>query len=187
VRLRTVRNHEGRALRQTAIPFEARRRRHYQSVVDRRPRRRARCALLPCFERRAELMTKTDALLYAADRIRVNSIHPGFIGTPMVEGYLLGAGDVQEGKKGGRLSSFNRSHGRAGRYHLGRPSTWLRTRRNLSPDWSSSSTAGIRRDESKRRRRIKANGRQLCENHPPTEPPIPLDRDQCSDARAVFL
>jgi len=34
------------------------------------------------------LMTKTDALLYAADRIRVNSIHPGFIATPMVEGYL---------------------------------------------------------------------------------------------------
>jgi len=31
------------------------------------------------------LMTKTDALLYAADRIRVNSIHPGFIWTPMLE------------------------------------------------------------------------------------------------------
>lgn len=31
------------------------------------------------------LMTKTDALLYAADRIRVNSIHPGFIWTPLVE------------------------------------------------------------------------------------------------------
>jgi NAD(P)-dependent dehydrogenase (short-subunit alcohol dehydrogenase family) len=34
------------------------------------------------------LMTKTDALLYAPDRIRVNSIHPGFIWTPMVEGFL---------------------------------------------------------------------------------------------------
>jgi len=34
------------------------------------------------------LMTKTDALLYAADRIRVNSIHPGFIRTPMVEHFL---------------------------------------------------------------------------------------------------
>lgn len=34
------------------------------------------------------LMTKTDALIYAPDRIRVNSIHPGFIWTPMVEGYL---------------------------------------------------------------------------------------------------
>ena len=31
------------------------------------------------------LMTKTDALLYAADHIRVNSIHPGYIWTPMVE------------------------------------------------------------------------------------------------------
>ncbi|MBX3485470.1 SDR family NAD(P)-dependent oxidoreductase [Phenylobacterium sp.] len=39
------------------------------------------------------LMTKTDALLYAKDRIRVNSIHPGFIWTPMVEGYLADAGD----------------------------------------------------------------------------------------------
>lgn len=34
------------------------------------------------------LMTKTDALLYAKDGIRVNSIHPGFIATPMVEGYV---------------------------------------------------------------------------------------------------
>ncbi len=33
------------------------------------------------------LMTKTDALLYAADKIRVNSVHPGFIWTPMVEGF----------------------------------------------------------------------------------------------------
>jgi NAD(P)-dependent dehydrogenase (short-subunit alcohol dehydrogenase family) len=31
------------------------------------------------------LMTKNDALLYAADSIRVNSIHPGFIWTPLVE------------------------------------------------------------------------------------------------------
>lgn len=30
-------------------------------------------------------MTKTDALLYAADKIRVNSVHPGFIWTPLVE------------------------------------------------------------------------------------------------------
>lgn len=30
------------------------------------------------------LMTKTDALLYAAEKIRVNSIHPGYIWTPMV-------------------------------------------------------------------------------------------------------
>jgi NAD(P)-dependent dehydrogenase (short-subunit alcohol dehydrogenase family) len=31
------------------------------------------------------LMTKTDALLYATDKIRVNSIHPGYIWTPLVE------------------------------------------------------------------------------------------------------
>lgn len=31
------------------------------------------------------VMTKTDALLYAEDRIRVNSVHPGFIWTPLVE------------------------------------------------------------------------------------------------------
>ena len=30
-------------------------------------------------------MTKNDALLYAADHIRVNSVHPGFIWTPMME------------------------------------------------------------------------------------------------------
>jgi NAD(P)-dependent dehydrogenase (short-subunit alcohol dehydrogenase family) len=31
------------------------------------------------------LMTKTDALLYAGEGIRVNSVHPGFIWTPLVE------------------------------------------------------------------------------------------------------
>ena len=31
------------------------------------------------------LMTKTDALLYASEKIRVNSVHPGFIWTPLVE------------------------------------------------------------------------------------------------------
>ncbi|WP_373185544.1 SDR family NAD(P)-dependent oxidoreductase [Halopseudomonas sp.] len=31
------------------------------------------------------LMTKNDALFYAEDRIRVNSVHPGFIWTPLVE------------------------------------------------------------------------------------------------------
>jgi len=45
------------------------------------------------------LMTKTDALLYAPDHIRVNSIHPGFIWTPMVEHHLAGIGDLKEGRK----------------------------------------------------------------------------------------
>lgn len=36
------------------------------------------------------LMAKNDALIYAADKIRVNSVHPGFIWTPMVEKF---AGD----------------------------------------------------------------------------------------------
>jgi NAD(P)-dependent dehydrogenase (short-subunit alcohol dehydrogenase family) len=45
------------------------------------------------------LMAKTDALLYAKDKIRVNSVHPGFIWTPMVEGYLKSIGDVDEGRK----------------------------------------------------------------------------------------
>jgi NAD(P)-dependent dehydrogenase (short-subunit alcohol dehydrogenase family) len=31
------------------------------------------------------LMTKNDALLYAPDNIRVNSVHPGYIWTPLVE------------------------------------------------------------------------------------------------------
>jgi NAD(P)-dependent dehydrogenase (short-subunit alcohol dehydrogenase family) len=45
------------------------------------------------------LMSKNDALIYAPDKIRVNSIHPGFIWTPMVDGFLSGQGDVVEGRK----------------------------------------------------------------------------------------
>jgi len=46
------------------------------------------------------MMTKTDALLYAQDGIRVNSVHPGFIWTPMVENFVSrGDGDVEEGKR----------------------------------------------------------------------------------------
>jgi len=36
------------------------------------------------------LMAKNDALIYAPDRIRVNSVHPGFIWTPMVEKFAAG-------------------------------------------------------------------------------------------------
>jgi NAD(P)-dependent dehydrogenase (short-subunit alcohol dehydrogenase family) len=32
------------------------------------------------------LMTKSDALCYAQDKVRVNSIHPGWLWTPMLEG-----------------------------------------------------------------------------------------------------
>ncbi|MBN9502125.1 MAG: short-chain dehydrogenase [Armatimonadetes bacterium 55-13] len=45
------------------------------------------------------LMTKTDALIYAPYGIRVNSIHPGFIWTPMVEGYLSSQSDQAAGRK----------------------------------------------------------------------------------------
>jgi NAD(P)-dependent dehydrogenase (short-subunit alcohol dehydrogenase family) len=45
------------------------------------------------------LMTKTDALIYAPDKIRVNSIHPGFIWTPMVEHFLESQGDLAAGRK----------------------------------------------------------------------------------------
>ena len=38
------------------------------------------------------LMSKTDAMIYAPDRIRVNSIHPGYIWTPMVENHLRASG-----------------------------------------------------------------------------------------------
>jgi NAD(P)-dependent dehydrogenase (short-subunit alcohol dehydrogenase family) len=45
------------------------------------------------------LMSKTDALLYAKENIRVNSLHPGFIWTPMVEAFLRESGDLEAGKK----------------------------------------------------------------------------------------
>jgi len=46
------------------------------------------------------LMSKTDAMLYAKNNIRVNSIHPGYILTPMVENVLkAGGGDFEEAKK----------------------------------------------------------------------------------------
>jgi NAD(P)-dependent dehydrogenase (short-subunit alcohol dehydrogenase family) len=39
------------------------------------------------------LMTKTDALLYAKEGIRVNSVHPGFIWTPLVEEMAKDSGE----------------------------------------------------------------------------------------------
>lgn len=47
------------------------------------------------------LMSKTDAITYAPDRIRVNSIHPGYIWTPMVEHHLQASGvtDLEAGRR----------------------------------------------------------------------------------------
>lgn len=47
------------------------------------------------------LMSKTDAMIYAGDRIRVNSVHPGYIWTPMVENHLRGSGvtDMEAAKQ----------------------------------------------------------------------------------------
>ena len=47
------------------------------------------------------LMTRTDAMIYAPDGIRVNSIHPGYIWTPMVEGHLRNSGvaDMEAGRR----------------------------------------------------------------------------------------
>jgi NAD(P)-dependent dehydrogenase (short-subunit alcohol dehydrogenase family) len=45
------------------------------------------------------LMTKNDALIYAPNHIRVNSIHPGFIWTPLVEKFAHELGDADEVRK----------------------------------------------------------------------------------------
>lgn len=55
------------------------------------------------------LMTKNDAITYARDGIRVNSIHPGYIWTPLVEKLAADRGDVETGR-----AEF------AGRHPLGR-------------------------------------------------------------------
>jgi NAD(P)-dependent dehydrogenase (short-subunit alcohol dehydrogenase family) len=45
------------------------------------------------------LMTKQDAINYASDRIRVNSIHPGYIWTPMVENHFKAlGGDIEKAR-----------------------------------------------------------------------------------------
>ena len=45
------------------------------------------------------LMSKNDALIYAPDKIRVNSIHPGFIWTPMVQHFTEETGDAQAARR----------------------------------------------------------------------------------------
>lgn len=52
------------------------------------------------------LMTKTDALLYAKDKIRVNSIHPGYIWTPLVANLA----EKHEGGKEAFLKVVNPLH-----------------------------------------------------------------------------
>lgn len=42
------------------------------------------------------LMAKNDALIYAKDNIRVNSVHPGFIWTPMVEGFTANDNETKK-------------------------------------------------------------------------------------------
>ena len=42
------------------------------------------------------LMSKNDALIYAKDKIRVNSVHPGFIWTPLVEEFGKDDPDFRE-------------------------------------------------------------------------------------------
>jgi NAD(P)-dependent dehydrogenase (short-subunit alcohol dehydrogenase family) len=41
-------------------------------------------------------MSKTDAVLYAKEKIRVNSVHPGFIWTPLVEDLAERSGEGKE-------------------------------------------------------------------------------------------
>jgi NAD(P)-dependent dehydrogenase (short-subunit alcohol dehydrogenase family) len=45
------------------------------------------------------LMSKNDAITYAAERIRVNSVHPAYIWTPMVENHLRATSDDLEAAK----------------------------------------------------------------------------------------
>ncbi|AFZ32501.1 Cyclopentanol dehydrogenase [Gloeocapsa sp. PCC 7428] len=45
------------------------------------------------------LMSKNDALLYAKNHIRVNSVHPGFIWTPMVESFIQQQGDPEAARQ----------------------------------------------------------------------------------------
>ena len=44
-------------------------------------------------------MSKNDAILYARERIRVNSVHPGFIWTPMLSTYATASGHEEEIKQ----------------------------------------------------------------------------------------
>ena len=56
------------------------------------------------------LMTKNDAITYAPERIRVNSIHPGYIWTPMVENHLRAVSDDLEAAKAAAGSAHPVGH-----------------------------------------------------------------------------
>lgn len=56
------------------------------------------------------LMTKNDAITYAPEQIRVNSIHPGYIWTPMVENHLRATSDDLEAAKAAAGSAHPIGH-----------------------------------------------------------------------------
>ena len=56
------------------------------------------------------LMTKNDAITYASEQIRVNSIHPGYIWTPMVENHLRATSDDLEAAKAAAGSAHPIGH-----------------------------------------------------------------------------
>ncbi len=44
------------------------------------------------------LMSKSDALTYAKDKVRVNVVNPGYVWTPLIEDILKSKGDVDAGR-----------------------------------------------------------------------------------------
>jgi len=56
------------------------------------------------------LMTKNDAIAYALEGIRVNSVHPGYIWTPMVENHLRAMSDDPEAAKAATGSAHPVGH-----------------------------------------------------------------------------
>lgn len=100
-RRRRVSRHEARHPRHQRTP--AQRRLDYQSLLDRGSRRRGdpNLGAYNASKGGVRLYTKSVAVYCAKSglNIRVNSIHPGYIWTPMVENYLKDSGDVAEGRK----------------------------------------------------------------------------------------